>query len=371
MPRVVVFVGTRPEAVKMAPVVRALRAKPGLECLLCVTGQHRDLVQPMLDVFELTADYAFDAMTEDQTTSSVVQVLVGVAREVVAREAPDWVLVQGDTSTVAAASLVAFLEGVKLGHVEAGLRTYDRRQPFPEEVFRRIADLVADAYFAPTARARENLLREGCPERAVYVTGNTVVDALHQVRDWLAADPSRRCALPEAAAGKRLVLVTVHRRENFGAPLERICDALRRIAEGIDDGTHLVCTVHPNPNVSGVLRERLGRHPRISLIEPLDYLAFVALLEQCHLVLTDSGGIQEEAPAFGKPVLVLREVTERPEAVEAGLARLVGSDTDAIVRETLALLQDAAAYERMARVVNPFGDGHAAERIADIIANQP
>ncbi|MEX1254817.1 MAG: UDP-N-acetylglucosamine 2-epimerase (non-hydrolyzing) [Dehalococcoidia bacterium] len=368
--KLLAFVGTRPEANKMAPVIRALRGRAGVECRLVATGQHRDLLQPMLDVFQLTPDFQYDVMTEDQAATAVFESVLHLASEVIERERPDWVLVQGDTATAAAASLAAYLAHVKLGHVEAGLRTYDRQRPFPEEVFRRIADLVADAYFAPTERARQNLLAEGCPEAAVHVTGNTVVDALYQVRDWLADTPERTPSLPEPAAGKRIVLVTVHRRESFGEPLARICDALFAIADGLDDASRVVCTVHPNPNVANVLRERLGAHERISLIEPLDYLDFVALMRDCYLILTDSGGIQEEAPAFGKPVLVLRDVTERPEAVEAGVARLVGTDIDAIVRETRLLLSDAAAYESMARPpgqINPFGDGHAAPRIADIL----
>ncbi|MGB2693636.1 MAG: UDP-N-acetylglucosamine 2-epimerase (non-hydrolyzing) [Dehalococcoidia bacterium] len=365
--KVLAFIGTRPDANKMAPVIRALEAKPDVQCRLCVTGQHRELLQPMLDVFGLKPDYQFDVMTEDQPATAVLGAVMQHARDVIAQERPDWVLVQGDTSTAAAAGLAAYLERVQLGHVEAGLRTYDKHQPFPEEVFRRIVDLMADAYFAPTERARQNLLREGCPPDAVHVTGNTVVDALFQIRDWLAQEFPRRCPLPDEAQGKRIVLTTVHRRENFGAPLERICDALRAIAGGLDDTAHIVCTVHPNPNVAATLRERLAGLPHLSLIEPLDYLDFVAAMQDSYLILTDSGGIQEEAPASGKPVLVLREVTERPEVIDAGVARLVGSDTDTIVRETETLLRDANAYERMARVVNPFGDGHAAERIADVL----
>ncbi len=365
---VLAFAGTRPEAIKMAPVVRALQARPQFDSRLCVTGQHRELLRPMLDVFDLRPDYEFEVMSEDQAAADVLEAVIGRSRDLIRRERPDWVLVQGDTATAAAVSLVAYLERARLGHVEAGLRTYDRQRPFPEEVFRRVADLVADLYFAPTERARDHLLREGCPQADVHVTGNTVVDALHQVRERLAEGPSRNGHLPPPARGKRIVLATVHRRENFGGPLERICDALASIAGGLDDGSHLVCTVHPNPNVAAVLRERLGGRPRLSLIEPLDYLDFVALMRDAYLILTDSGGVQEEAPAFGKPVLVLREVTERPEAVEAGVARLVGSDTGVIVREAQTLLTDASAYERMARVANPFGDGHAAQRIAEILA---
>ena len=365
--KILAFVGTRPEAIKMAPVIRALQARPEVECLLCTTGQHKELLQPMLDVFQLRPDYQFDVMTEDQPAAAVVEAVIGRAREVIAKEAPDWVLVQGDTATAAAAALVAHLERVKLGHVEAGLRTFDRQRPFPEETFRRVADLVADAYFAPTEQARQNLLREGCAEEAVHVTGNTVVDALRQMEARLAECAPSDDYLPEAARGKRLVLVTVHRRENVGAPLLRICDALRELADGLDEGTHIVCTVHPNPNVSATLRERLRDHPRLSLIEPLGYLDFIALMRDSYLILTDSGGVQEEAPAFGKPVLILREVTERPEVVDAGIARLVGSDAEVIVREARTLLTDTAAYEKMARVENPFGDGHAGERIARLL----
>lgn len=366
--QILAFIGTRPDANKMAPVVRALQAQPGVTCRLCVTGQHRELLQPMLELFQLRPDYQFEVMSEDQPAASVFAAVLERAREVIAAERPDWVLVQGDTATAAAAGLAAYLEGARLGHVEAGLRTYDRRRPFPEEAFRRIVDLVADLYFAPTERARQHLLNEGCPADAVHLTGNTIVDALYLIRERLAHEPRRRCPAPPEARGKRLVLCTVHRRESFGAPLVRICDALREIADDLDDATHLVCTVHPNPNVARPLRQRLAGHPRLSLIEPLDYLDFVALLEEAYLILTDSGGIQEEAPAFGKPVLVLREVTERPEAVEAGVAKLVGTATAAIVREARALLDDQSAYERMARVANPFGDGHAAERIAAILA---
>lgn len=365
--KILVFVGTRPEAIKMAPVIRALQSKPGVDCRLCVTGQHRELLQPMLELFQLEPQHRFEVMTDDQPAAAVLEAVLRHARELIVEQQPDWVLVQGDTATAAAVSLVAYLQGVRLGHVEAGLRTYDKQRPFPEEIFRRVVDLVADLYFVPTERARQNLLQEGCAEAAVHVTGNTVVDALLQVQSWLERSPSRDTAVPEAARGKRMVLVTVHRRENFGAPLLRICDALREIADGLDDDTHIVCTVHPNPNVSTPLRERLEGLPRLSLIDPLDYLDFVTVMRDCHLVLTDSGGIQEEAPAFGKPVLVLREVTERPEAVEAGVARLVGTDANAIVRETQTLLTDAAAYRQMARVVNPFGDGHAAERIAALL----
>ena len=365
--KILAFVGTRPEAIKMAPVIRALQAKPGIECRLCVTGQHRELLRPVLDVFQLRPDFEFDVMTEDQPPAAVLAAVIHHSREVILQQAPDWVLVQGDTSTATAVALVAFLERVKLGHVEAGLRTFDRRQPFPEEVFRRVVDLVADCYFAPTERARQNLLREGCPEEAVHVTGNTVVDALHLIRDWLARSPPRSDNLPKAAQGKRIILATVHRRENFGEPLLRICDALRAIADDLDDTTHIVCTVHPNPNVSRVARRELAEHPQIILCPPMDYGPFITAMKKSFFILTDSGGVQEEAPALAKPVLVLRAETERPEAVEAGVAKLVGPDYERIVSESERLLQSPRAYASMAKGVSPYGDGAAAGRIAGIL----
>jgi UDP-N-acetylglucosamine 2-epimerase (non-hydrolysing) len=277
-------------------------------------------------------------------------------------------LVQGDTTTVAAASLAAFYAGVKVGHVEAGLRTNDKRQPFPEEINRRIAGLIADLHFAPTARSRANLLAEGVPDATIQVTGNTVIDALQ----WVAQQPMDRGALPAGLPDTdgettRLILVTAHRRENFGGPLEQICLALRDIATSYADQVHLVYPVHPNPNVQGPVYALLGDLPNVTLTPPLDYLPMVHLLKRATLVLTDSGGLQEEAPGFGKPVLVLRAVTERPEGVEAGTVRLVGTDRKRIVDQTTLLLNDPLAYAEMARAVNPYGDGHAAGRIVNAL----
>lgn len=368
--RVLVIVGTRPEAIKMAPVVKALQADDAFDCTLCLTGQHRDLLYPMLDVFGLRPDFNLNVMTEGQQSAAVMASVLTLLTEVVRQEKPDWLLVQGDTSTVAAASLVAYLERVKLGHVEAGLRTFDKHEPFPEEVFRRVADVAADLHFAPTERARCNLLREGHSEATVHVTGNTVVDALRMVAEWQGDAPPCHPVVSEGLNGRRMLLVTVHRQENLGQPLERICQALHSIAGRMNGTVHVVCTVHPNPHVSTVLRRELGSAANISLIPPLDYPEFVAMMRRSHLILTDSGGVQEEAPTFGKPVLVLRNVTERPEAVEAGTSRLIGTDDSVIVREACRLLEDSAAYDEMAHVANPFGDGHAAERIVALLRSR-
>jgi len=365
--KVLVIIGTRPEAIKVAPVVKALQADDAFDCRLCLTGQHRDLLYPMLDVFGLRPDFDLNVMKKAQQPAAVMASILTLLTELVRQEKPDWLLVQGDTSTVAAASLVAYLEWVKLAHIEAGLRTFDKHQPFPEELFRRVADLAADLHFAPTERARSNLLSEGHSEATVHVTGNTVVDALRMVAEWQGDTPPRHPSLPECPDGRRIVLVTVHRRENLGRPLLRICRALHGIAGRMNGTVHLVCTVHPNPSVSTVLQRELAGPPNISLIPPLDYLEFVAMMRRSHLILTDSGGVQEEAPTFGKPVLVLRNVTERPEAVEAGTSRLVGTDDSVIVREACRLLEDSAAYNEMSHVANPFGDGHAAERIAALL----
>lgn len=365
--KVLVIVGTRPEAIKMAPVVKALQVDDAFECRLCLTGQHRDLLHPMLDVFGLRPDFDLNVMKEAQQPAAVMASILTLLTEVVRQEKPDWLLVQGDTSTVAAASLVAYLEWVKLGHVEAGIRTFDKHQPFPEEVFRRVADVAADLHFAPTERARSNLLREGHSGTTVHVTGNTVVDALRMVVERQGDKPPPHPRLLESLNGRRIVLVTVHRRENLGQPLVRICQALQAIAGRMNGTAHIVCTVHPNPTVSTVVRRELAGPPNISLVPPLDYLEFVAMMRRSYLILTDSGGIQEEAPTFGKPVLVLRSVTERPEAVEAGTSRLVGTDDSVIVREACRLLDDSAAYEEMSQVANPFGDGHAAERIVALL----
>jgi UDP-N-acetylglucosamine 2-epimerase (non-hydrolysing) len=357
-------VGTRPEAIKMAPVVHALREHdPEIETRVVFTGQHTELVDSVLDVLELAPDYDLGIMREGQTLYDVVHAALHGLRDVVREADPDLILVQGDTATVFVAALVGFFEGVGVGHVEAGLRSGNKRSPFPEEVLRRLTDVIADLYFAPTANARDLLLAEGTPAHDVYVTGNTVVDALRQVSalERPVENPALREVLSDPT--RRLVLLTAHRRESFGAPLRAIFGAVRALAEEVGD-IEIVYPVHPNPNVLEPARELLGDHPRIRLVEPLSYVDLVAALRSASLVLTDSGGIQEEAPTFGVPVLVLREVTERPEGLRARVAELVGTDPDRILERACEAL---GRREPSAPAENPYGDGSAAARIADII----
>jgi len=359
--KVLSIFGTRPEAVKMAPVVERLARTPGVQSLVCVTAQHRQMLDQVLSLFDITPDVDLDVMRPDQSLAELSAALFHAIDPVLRDLSPDWVLIQGDTTTVMVASLLAYYHRIHVGHVEAGLRTGDKWQPFPEEINRRVASVVADLHFAPTDWARDNLLREGVPAEHVIVTGNPVIDALQAI----AARPYDLARGPLAGIplDRTLVLVTAHRRENFGAPLERIFQALRQLATGYGDRLHLVYPVHLNPNVLGPAHQLLDDVPNIHLIAPLDYLPMVHLMKRARLVLTDSGGLQEEAPALGVPVLVLREVTERPEALQAGTARLVGSDPQRILLETRRLLDDDQAHQSMAHAVNPFGDGHAAERI--------
>jgi UDP-N-acetylglucosamine 2-epimerase (non-hydrolysing) len=364
--KVLTIFGTRPEAIKMAPVLKALEAHPDrAESRVCVTAQHRQMLDQVLELFDIVPDHDLDLMTEDQTLAQVTASVFTHLEPVLAAERPDWVLVQGDTTTVMAASLLAFYRRINVGHVEAGLRTRDKYRPFPEEINRRVAGVVADLHFAPTTWARDNLLHEGVVPETIYVTGNPVIDALLMV----AGRPYHPEAGPLAGLPweRRLILVTAHRRENFGRPLERICAALAEIACRYPGDVHIVYPVHLNPHVQGPVYRLLRDVPNITLLPPLDYLPLVHLMKRCTLVLTDSGGIQEEAPGLGVPVLVLREVTERPEGVEAGTVRLVGTRTEDILRETSRLLDDPAAYQHMAQAVNPYGDGHAAEYIVEAL----
>jgi UDP-N-acetylglucosamine 2-epimerase len=362
---VLVVIGTRPEAIKMAPVVSALRRAGEAETRVVLTGQHTALVDQAIETFGLVPDYDLEIMKEGQTLYDVAHACLDGLRGVVEAFRPQALLVEGDTATVCFGALVGFFEDVRVGHVEAGLRSGRKRSPFPEEMFRRVADLLADWHFAPTARAAANLLREGTSPDSVHVTGNTVVDALRSVAGSLPAP--RDAALAEAlACGRRLVLLTAHRRESFGDPLRRVFGAVRALADAHQDITVLY-PVHPNPNVETPARELLAGHPRIKLTRPLDYLDLVRALRESALVLTDSGGIQEEAPTFGTPVLVLREVTERPEATDAG-AELVGTDADKLLRRARALLS-VSSGERLVSP-SPFGDGKAGERIADIVISE-
>jgi UDP-N-acetylglucosamine 2-epimerase (non-hydrolysing) len=353
---VVCVIGTRPEAIKMAPVVRALRAAPWARCRVVLTGQHRELADAMLAFFGITADVDLDAMRPGQTLPDLTARLLTGLDDALADEAPDLVLAQGDTTTVLAAALASFYRRVPFGHVEAGLRTGRLDAPFPEEANRLIAGRLAAVHFAPTESARANLLREGTDPAAVVVTGNTVIDALLETARH---DPPLAIALDPSS---RLILVTAHRRDSFGAPLRRVCGAISQLVQKHPD-IQVLWPVHPNPAVGPVVEEMLGHLPRVTLTRPLDYGAFVAALCRSYLVLTDSGGVQEEAPALGKPVLVLRDESERPEAVEAGVAALVGTETTTIVRAANRLLGDPLAYRAMARGVSPYGDGRAAERI--------
>lgn len=369
MKMLVVF-GTRPEAIKLAPVIRELQARSHdcrLQTLICVTGQHREMLDQVLSLFGLTSDFDLNVMTHNQSPSQVAAMVLANLEPVLRAEKPDWVVVQGDTTTTMAAALAAFMARVRVVHVEAGLRTWDKGQPFPEEMNRRVVSVVADLHCAPTEWARQNLLREGVPEQRIRVTGNTVIDALH----WVRAQPfdlgTLRLDATAFEPGRKLILVTAHRRENFGVPLENVCAALRELAASQEHRVHVVYPVHLNPNVSQPVHHLLGDVPNITLLEPLDYLPLVHLLQRAYLVLTDSGGLQEEAPGLGVPVLVLRDVTERPEAVEAGTARLVGTDTQSIVVAVQQLLTDAQVYQQMARAVNPYGDGRAARRIVDAL----
>ena len=358
--RVLVAMGTRPEAIKMAPVVTALQREPWADVRILATAQHRDMLDQVLAAFELTPDVDLDIMRPDQTLPELTARLLLALDRVLADEAPDVVLAQGDTTTVMTVALAAFYRRIPFGHVEAGLRTGDMDNPFPEEMNRVLAGRLAQWHFAPTATARDNLLAEGLDPAGIHVTGNTVIDALLQVA-------RRDTPLPvDVPDGKRLVLVTAHRRENFGAPFLEVCHGIRELADAHPD-IHVLYPVHPNPNVSGPAHDILGGHPAITLCRPLDYLGFVAAMKRAHLILTDSGGVQEEAPALGKPVLVMRRETERPEAVDEGVVRLVGPDRAAIVAEAGRLLNDPAAYAAMAKGASPYGDGNAASRIADIL----
>jgi len=365
--------GTRPEAIKLAPVIRELKRRPGIVAPVCVTAQHREMLDQVLELFEVRPDWDLALMRSGQSlfdiTSSALVALEGVLGEA----KPDAVLVQGDTTSAFVGSLAAFYMKIPVGHVEAGLRTGDKHSPFPEEMNRRLADVLSDLYFAPTERARQALLAEGVAAERIFVTGNTVVDALlwavEKQADAEVQDSLERRLQEEQGLvldERHLVLVTGHRRESFGPGFEGICKGLRMVAENAPD-VRIVYPVHLNPNVQEPVRRLLGGLENVQLIKPVDYALFVYLMSKAHVILTDSGGIQEEAPSLGKPVLVMREKTERPEAVEAGTARLVGTDSRRIYEETERLLSDSGEHNKMARTANPFGDGKAAERIVDAL----
>jgi UDP-N-acetylglucosamine 2-epimerase len=364
--KVLFVLGTRPEAIKMAPIIEVMARRPELfDLRICVTAQHREMLDNVLPLFDIRPDYDLDLMRENQTLAELTADILGAIDPVICREEPDWILVQGDTTTAMAAALAGYYRHVKIGHVEAGLRTYDKLQPFPEEVNRRTTAILADTHFAPTKQAEANLLREGVDVRRIVVTGNTVIDALLQVvgRGYdFTTGP-----LAQIPFDKRILLVTAHRRENFGEPLQAICKALDVISRRHAEDLQIIYPVHLNPQVRNPVRALLTGLSNVTLLEPLDYLSFVHLMNRSYMVLTDSGGLQEEAPSLGKPVLVLRNKTERPEAVQAGTARLVGTKTERIVAETESLLNDSTLYEQMANAANPYGDGRAAERICEAL----
>lgn len=365
--KVMTVIGTRPEVIKMAPVIKSLMNYPEeIESVVCVTAQHREMLDQALKIFGIIPEYDLNLMNPNQSLSLLTAKVLSALDEVITLERPDWILVQGDTTTAMTASLVAYYHRIKLGHVEAGLRTSDKFQPFPEEINRRIVDILADAYFVPTQNSRMNLLKEGIGSESIVVTGNTVIDALMMISQRVAGRPlDSRIGM--SIKDRLLILVTVHRRESFGEPLENICKALAKLANCYQDKIQIVYPVHLNPNVRKTAYEMLSGIPNISLIEPVDYEELVSLMSNAYLILTDSGGIQEEAPGLHKPVLILRDVTERPEAIEAGAAKLVGSDAERIYSETIRLIEEPKSYQSMSNAINPFGDGQAGQRIVQFL----
>jgi len=371
--KVMVVFGTRPEAIKMAPLVTALKQRPELETIVAVTAQHRQMLDQVLELFEITPDEDLNVMQPGQSLSGLTSRIVQGMEQIIAKHKPDIVLVHGDTSTTFATSLAAFYQRTAVGHVEAGLRTGNLYSPWPEEANRKLTGVLANLHFAPTQKSADNLRIENVKPETIHVTGNTVIDALLAVVDKIKTNPVLEAELagrfPFLDSSKRLILVTGHRRENFGDGFEQICHALKDIAARGD--TQVVYPVHLNPNVQEPVKRILGEQPSVHLIDPQDYLPFVYLMSRSHVIVTDSGGIQEEAPSLGKPVLVMRDTTERPEAVEAGTVKLVGTSAAAISSETNALLDDPEAYAVMSRAHNPYGDGNSSTRIANVIASTP
>jgi UDP-N-acetylglucosamine 2-epimerase (non-hydrolysing) len=364
--KVFTIIGTRPEAIKMAPVIRGLANRQDqIESQVVSTGQHRQMLDQVLNIFQIQPDYDLEIMQHSQTLFQITRRILTGLEKLLRDEQPDVVLVQGDTTTAFTAALAASYLKIRVGHVEAGLRTYDKYQPYPEEMNRRMVSALADMHFAPTEKARDNLLREGVSDNLIYVTGNPVVDALTYITS-LNRNFENRVLAEFDFKEERVLLVTAHRRENWGEPMKNICHALCNIVQKYHD-VRVIFSVHMNPEVQKIVHAQLDKIKRIHLLKPLDYVQFVRLMSKAHLILTDSGGVQEEAPSLGKPVLVLREVTERPEGVEAGVLRMVGTSIGQIVDETSRLLDSSKAYNGMAEISNPYGDGHAAERIVQIL----
>lgn len=362
MSRIMSIFGTRPEAIKMAPIVARLQRTPNVESVVCVTGQHRQMLDRMCELFGLAPDVDLDLMKPGQRPVDVLCAAVGELAPIIRDASPDVILVQGDTTTAMAAALAGAYEGAAIGHVEAGLRTFDKRQPFPEELNRLVVAACGDLHFAPTASSATNLIREGHDPKTVWITGNTVIDALLDVHAR-PFEPPPGDPLAEVPWDRDVILVTAHRRENFGQPMRDALGAIAEIQKRSAGSAHVVYPVHPNPEVRAAVDDTLAGLDGITLLPPLDYQRLVHVMGRARLIITDSGGIQEEAPALGKPVLVLRDVTERPEAVDFGTVKLVGCDPERIIHETIRLLEDPSAYALMAERTNPYGDGRAAERI--------
>jgi len=365
--KVMTVFGTRPEAIKMAPVVKALQEQERLDCCVVLTAQHREMLDQVVRLFQIKPDYDLDLMKHGQTLAQLTSGVMEGLSKILLQEKPDMVLVQGDTTTTFISGLAAFYQKIPVGHVEAGLRTGNKYSPWPEEINRKLTGSLADLHFAPTPTSAENLLREGIQAQRIFVTGNTVIDALLATvqRDYQFADPELAEILKENR-DKRLILMTTHRRENWGEPMRQIYQALHTVLEEFSD-TYVIFPVHKNPMVRQVVNEILGKNERVFLVEPLDYEPFVNLMAKAYLILSDSGGIQEEAPSLGKPVLVVRDTTERPEAVEAGTVLLVGTKYDSVVGNLRKLLTDKGMYNKMAKTANPFGDGTASRKITELV----
>lgn len=369
--KVLTVFGTRPEAIKMAPVVKVLEQADGIDAKVCVTAQHREMLDQVLELFQIKPDFDLDLMKPGQDLTDITSNILLSLRAILRAEKFDLLLVHGDTTTTMAAAMAAFYERVSVGHVEAGLRTGDKYSPWPEEMNRSIVGRIADLHFAPTESAKQALFKENIDPSSVHVTGNTVIDALQEVSAKIMSDDSLKSQFEHQFdyldPSKKLILVTGHRRENHGEGFERICAALKIISERMD--VEILYPVHLNPNVQEPVNRHLTGRSNVHLIAPLDYLPFVYLMNRCHMIVTDSGGVQEEAPSLGKPVLVMRDTTERPEAIDAGTVKLVGTDTHRIVDEAVILLDDQQAYEKMSRAHNPYGDGKASRKILDAIRN--
>ncbi|MGL5633684.1 MAG: non-hydrolyzing UDP-N-acetylglucosamine 2-epimerase [Sarcina sp.] len=363
--KILTIFGTRPEAIKMAPLVKELERRPEIDSKVCVTAQHREMLDQVLELFEIKPEFDLDIMKTRQSLTGITNRILEGLEELFTNEKPDMILVHGDTTTTFSSGLAAFYQQIRVGHVEAGLRTFDKYFPFPEEMNRKLTGALADLHFAPTSGSKLNLLREGINEEDIYITGNTVIDAMaHTVENNYTFETDELNKID--FENKKVIMVTAHRRENWGEGIDNICDSLAQIVDNHED-VELVYLVHLNPVVKDVVHAKLGGKDRVHLLSPLDTKETHNLMNKCFMVMTDSGGLQEEAPHLGKPVLVLRDVTERPEAVKAGTVKLVGTDVDVILREANALLTDDAYYVQMSKAVNPYGDGKASERIVDAI----